>query len=342
MRPWLQWQARQQGGGEASRLDTKFIYEGGSYAELSHGSLDYNVKADTRDFQGGRLNENSVKSGQNRNTIAFKTKYENVDIGITRFKSGTIQLDGNAALYETNSTGCVSPYNMAQCGLAGAVPKTDVNLNTFGLIGKLSVSDEFALIIGLKRNKLEDSTVTTTRGTFTLTGKSNTAGIVGFAYSKPEIALRVELLMQPSSKISAATTFAASQYAKDVITAGGTGCSTSDYTASLNTTMKTPASTTLNFQSGVAKDTLVFGSIHRVDWNSAQINADTGCSATLAKSAFWDTKTYTIGAAHKLSDSLALTASFAAETGGSSTTASLFTVNNGYNAINLGARYTVG
>ena len=95
---------------------------------------------------------------------------------------------------------------------------------------------------------------------------------------------------------------------KHVITAGGTGCSTSDYTASLNTTMKTPASTTLNFQRGVAKDTLVFGSIHRVDWNSAQINADTGCSATLAKSAFWDTTTYTICADRKLSDSLALTA----------------------------------
>ena len=106
--------------------------------------------------------------------------------------------------------------------------------------------------------------------------------------------------------------------------------------------MSTPASQTLNFQSGVAKDTLVFGSIHRVDWASAQINAETGCSATRAASAFWDTTTYTIGAARKLSDSLALTASVASETGGSNTTTSLFTVNNGYKAINLGAQYKIG
>jgi hypothetical protein len=336
------------GGFEASRLDTNFIYEEGNYAELSYGSLDYDVRADTRALTAHRLNENSVKTSQTRNTGSFKASYGGLDIGLTKFKSGTIQLAGNASLYATNHPDCTTGAQ-AQCALAGPVPETDVDLNTLGLIGKLSVSNEFDVLFGLKRNRVENSTVTTTRGTFTLSGSSNTVGMAGFAYSKPEIALRVELLMQPSSSISAATSFVASQYAKDLILNAGNaapdpapGCTTADHTASLNTTMSTPQMMTLNFKSGVAKDTLVYGSIHRVDWSSAQINAETGCVATRAASAFWDTTTYTIGAARKLSDSLALTASFVAETGGSDTTASLFTVNNGYNAINLGARYTVG
>ena len=186
------------GGFEASRLDTNFMYEEGNYAELSYGSLDYDVKADTRTLRTTRLNENSVKSSQNRNTTAFKIHYGNLDIGLTRFKSGTIQLDGNGSLYGTNSAGCTSGAQ-TQCGLAGPVPETDVDLNTLGLIGKLSVSNEFDVLFGLKRNRVENSTVTTTRGTFTLSGSSNNVGMAGFAYSKPEIALRVELLMQPSS-----------------------------------------------------------------------------------------------------------------------------------------------
>lgn len=337
------------GGFEASRLDTKFMYEKGNYAELSYGSLDYDVKADTRTVQNTRLNENSVKTSQNRNVGSFKTKYGGFEVGLTRFKSGTIQLDGNATNYALNAAGCTDPTdaNQAACRTGGPVPKTDVNLNTVALLGKLDVSNEVEFMVGLKRNKLGDSTVTTSRGTFTLTGESNTSGMVGFAYSKPEIALRVELLVQPSSKISAATSFAASNWAKGLILSAANpdpapDCDNSDFAATLNTTMSTPASQTLNFQSGVAKDTLVFGSIHRVDWASAQINAETGCSATRAASAFWDTTTYTIGAARKLSDSLALTASVASETGGSNTTTSLFTVNNGYKAINLGAQYKIG
>ena len=74
------------GGFEASRLDTKFMYEKGNYAELSYASLDYDVKADTRTVQNTRLNENSVKTSQNRNVGSFKTKYGGFEVGLTRFK----------------------------------------------------------------------------------------------------------------------------------------------------------------------------------------------------------------------------------------------------------------
>ena len=336
------------GGWEASRLDTKFMYEEGNYAEISNANLDYEVKADTRGSVGNRLSETSIKKSQNRKAFSFKTKYQKFDIGVSQFKSGTIQLDGNAPTYASNHPGC-SLGNETACAASGPVPKTDIDIYTLALLGKVAISDQVDVLLGIKRDGVEDSTVSTSRGNFSLTRKSATAGMYGVTYSKPEIALRVELLMQPASKISAPTTFAASDYAKFLIQNPtninpdpAPGCGVNDYTATLNTTMSAPRMATLNLQSGVAKDTLVYGSIHRVNWSSAQINADTGCVATKAASAFWDTTTYTIGAARKLSESLALTASFAKETGGNTTTTSLFTVNNGYKAFNLGARYKIG
>ena len=344
------------GGFEASRLDTKFMYEEGNFAEVSHASLNYSVQAKTFRLTnvgtpggnppwpvgtGVEANEESVKSSQARTAASFKTNYGRLEVGFSRYKSGSIQLSGSASKYYTND--CAG--DATKCG--GAVPNTNVNINTLALLGKMRASENFAVLFGIKKTSLEDSRVTTSRGNFTITGESKNAGIFGFAYSKPDIALRLELLMQPSSRISAKTAFTISDYAKSLTTTavalGLSDCTVAQASsANFNTTMISPAKTTLNFQSGVAKDTLVFGSIHRVDWESAQINADTGCSATRAASSFWNTTTYTFGVARKISETLALTSSFTKETGGEKTTASLFTVNNGYNALNIGARYKVG
>ena len=104
------------GGFEASRLDTKFMYEEGNYAEVSHGSLDYDVQATTLrmydatppfKFYTGK--ENSVKTSQSRTSISFKAAYGNVDVGLSRYKSGTIQLAGSAATYSISSQTCAWP-----------------------------------------------------------------------------------------------------------------------------------------------------------------------------------------------------------------------------------------
>jgi hypothetical protein len=329
------------GGFEASRLDTKFMYEEGNYAEVSHASLDYKVNATTLrlydhtttppSFHTGL--EKSVKASQSRNGVSFKANYGGFDVGLSRYKSGTIQLGGSAAGYYNNTASCLAAKSKAAC-LSGPVPETDVDMYTLTLMGKAKFTDEVEFLFGLNRNTLEDSSVTTTRGTYTIKGTSSTSPILGFAYSKPKIALRVEFLMQPSSEMKANTGYVRSNY--------GAAAGVTQSTASFDSTLSRPTTITLNFQSGVAKDTLVYGSIHRAAWGSAQIDVPTGEAASSVASKFWDTTTYTLGAARKISDSLALTASFAKETGGASTSSSLFTVNNGYRAISFGAKYTVG
>ena len=314
------------GGFEASRLDTKFMYEEGNYAELSYSSINTDIITDAlTSSAGARTNQNAARD-QNRSAMAFKTSYGNLDIGLTRYKSGTIQLAGDAKAFGTDAT--------AFANNNGTVPETDVNMNTLTLMAKYGLDDSLDILLGVNRNTLEDSTVTTTRGLYTITGESKTAAVIGFAYSKPEIGLRVELLMQPSSKMNPNTSYAKSVY--------GNGVGAADVT-SFASELSRPNTTTLNFQSGVTKDTLVFGSIHRTDWGSAQIDVPTdGNAQSKTGSQFWDTTTYTLGVARKISDSLALTGSFAKETGGKDNSASLFAVNNGYNAINIGARYSIG
>lgn len=308
------------GGFEASRLDTKFIYEEGNFGEVSHVMLDYDVTADVkRSGASANIIERSVKSNQSRTTTSVKTNIGGLDVGLSQYRSGSIQLSGNSANYSVNGT-----------SLGGSVPESDVKMDTITLMGKASLTDEVDILFGINRNILKNSSVTTALGTYTIKGASKTSPLVGFAYSKPKIALRIELLMQPSSTLTANT-----GYVKSAL---GNVAGYAD-APSFDADVIRPNTVTLNFQTGVAKDTLAYGFIHRTNWGSAQIDAQTGTAGSSITSQFWDTTTYSFGVARKMSENLALTGSFTKETGGTGSTSSSFTVNNGYNAISLGARY---
>ena len=84
---------------------------------------------------------------------------------------------------------------------------------------------------------------------------------------------------------------------------------------------------------------MLIGSIHKTNWSKAQIDVPTGCSASSTGSKFTDTTTTKIGIGRKLTDNWSILASFQQETGGKKSSESLFTVNNGYQSLNLGASY---
>ena len=110
--------------------------------------------------------------------------------------------------------------------------------------------------------------------------------------------------------------------------------------------------TTLNFQSGIAEDTLIYGAIHQGKWGTAQIvvpenpngiNPATGAADSTVSaigSSFDDKIHYTIGVGRKISDDLALSVSYATEDGGGSETSDPFTFRNGYETYSISARYT--
>ena len=108
----------------------------------------------------------------------------------------------------------------------------------------------------------------------------------------------------------------------------------------------------MNFQSGIAEDTLIYGTIHQGKWSTAQIivpanpngiNPATGAADAAVSaigSSFDDKIHYTIGVGRKISEDLALSISYAVEDGGGAETSDPITFRNGYETYSISARYT--
>ena len=323
------------GGWEASALDTGFMYKDGNYGELSYASLDYDVKATALKAPLGaasNITEKNIVKDQNRTVFSFKTSVSDFTLGLSSYTSAAMKLNGSGSTYYVLSDGVTA-------GHGTAIPSADAEINTLSFIGKYSFSENLDVLLGVNQNTLADSTATTSRGTYKISGKAGMGEIYGFAYSRPEIALRVELLAQPKAKITTSTNYVASAYGTGTITAAG--CTGTQTNINFNSTLSRPETYTLNFQTGIAENTLLIGSIHKTNWSKAQIDVPTGCSASATGSKFTDTTTTKIGVGRKLSDNWSVIASYQQETGGKKTTTSLFTVNNGYQSINLGVSYTV-
>ena len=161
--------------------------------------------------------------------------------------------------------------------------------------------------------------------------KVNLMAVDSYNYENKEIALRVELMIQAETDM---TLSAASAIAAAVPTTALTGAK-----------LVIPQTMTLSFQSGIAEDTLLFGSIHKADWKTAQIaipaNATHASGAvTNVDSDFANRTAYSIGIGRKLSDSISVLGSYATEGGGGAASTDPFTLSDGSQTLALGARYT--
>ena len=151
--------------------------------------------------------------------------------------------------------------------------------------------------------------------------------LVGAAYEKPEIALRVALTYSSEINHSLRTT--------ESSTALGAG-NVSD------TDITMPQAITLDVQSGVAENTLVFGSIRWVEWSESDITpadyATISGGGSLVSFAD-DRTTYTLGVARRLSETWSIAGSISHEETTGSITGNLAPVD-GFTSVGLAAIYT--
>ena len=318
------------GGWEASTLDTSFMYQQGNYAEVGTASVTYDVKATTQ----GNLAKTKMAKNQTRTAFAFKTDVAGITLGLASYMSGAIQLSGGDA----SVAGCVPDPANDNIGLCSVVPSADVTVNSLALLGKYKLNDEFSLLAGANQYSIASgANVTALTGYYEVSGDA-TVPTFGAAYEVSDIALRVELIAQSETKVS---NFKAQSH----FAAAGNVSSLTDVTAE---TMRIPASTKLNFQSGVAENTLVFGSINQVNWKNAQIvipaigDGSAGTGVDGISSSFANKTTYSIGVGRKFTEQISGLISYATEAGGGKTTTDPFTLRNGYQSISLGVRYTTG
>lgn len=151
--------------------------------------------------------------------------------------------------------------------------------------------------------------------------------LVGGAYEMPEIAMRVSLTYQ-----------SAIDHDLDTVESSVLGPNVPSTTA-----IQTPESLTLDFQSGIARNTLLFGSVRWVDWSSTEIAPQQYVALVNAPLVFYDDDriTWTLGVGRKLSEQWSVAGAVSYEKNTGSPTGNLGPTD-GLIGLALSAIYTQG
>jgi long-subunit fatty acid transport protein len=157
--------------------------------------------------------------------------------------------------------------------------------------------------------------------------------LVGGAYEVPDIALRVAV-----TYFSPITHDFKTRETIPIRVGSPTGPDVSTTSNSARTDVQTPEALHIDFQTGIAEDTLVFGGIRWVDWSEFRIKPEQ-LGRDLVE--INDTTTYTIGVARRFTERFAGSASFIYEPENSDPQVTPLAPVNGYRAIALGGSYRV-
>ena len=190
---------------------------------------------------------------------------------------------------------------------ANVTIKADLEMPTLAAIGKYQINDNISVFLGAKQSTVKkgatlklgsDTSAISGNGNplpdvtshWELDKKAGIGAIYGASYEMPEIALRVTLTIEDDIDL------------KIPATAKGGAAATGTATASIGDAMS------LNFQTGIAEDTLLFGNIRRSSWADNQVKVPT--AAGLAQvSSFSDGDSYSLGIGRKINDDLSVSIS---------------------------------
>jgi len=274
------------GGIDRSGQSVGIIFEDGDYAEFSVGVV-------SPDVSGATASPSDATGTYNQIGLGYK-KQINDDFSLS-------------LIYD-------QPYGAKIRYVDGLFVGGFANISSdsFTVLGRYKLNNGFSVHGGLRA--LQVSGELASIGLLEASSDWGFGGVVGVAYEKPEIALRVALTYSTSidQDFTGTENFAPTSFS-----------------------MEMPNSINLDFQSGVAKDTLVFGSIRHVFWEG--INLTTPVLGTYV--AFdEDTTSYTLGVGRRLNENWSVAATLGYE-GGDGTGTSLGPTS-GYRSIGIGGSYT--
>ncbi|MFM2391979.1 MAG: hypothetical protein RLZZ437_3534 [Pseudomonadota bacterium] len=302
------------GGFERSGNPVGFMFETGNYAELSFGVVSPKVTGELIAAPGLGL-AGDVSPSYRQLGFAIKTDLnEKLSLGLSIDPSF-----GADIAYPLPSPGPV-PY---------PIRGTDAELNgdTLSVIGRYKFNDSFSAHAGLRSVSVGGHVQLAVGGAPAYQASFDTdrdiGYLVGAAFEKKDIALRVALTYQSATTHNLETTVAGTLVP-----------------AALFPEVELPQSVTLDFQSGVAANTLVFGSIRWADWTETQLLAPLYPFNPLV-SYDNDTWTYNIGVGRKFNDQWSGAISLGYEKAGGGIQQNL-SPTDGYLSVGLGATYTTG
>ena len=277
-------------GLERINIDPSFMFTEGSSAEIGFANISPSFPAvkgtgSSFTFQSGL----KVAPSFSAVTGSVKTELgDSFDLGLFYTSQGNgVGIDYGTIGAEANVT-----------------IKAHLEIPTLAMIGKYQINEAMSVFVGAKQstfksggtlklgsdsgnaNPLPDVT-----SHWELTKKSGIGAIYGAAYEMPEIALRVILTVEDDIAFSIPAT------AKGGLADSGTG------TASIGDAIS------LNFQTGIAEDTLLFGNIRRSSWADNQVKVPFLVIGMQPVSSFSDGDSYSLGLGRKISDDLSVSVS---------------------------------
>lgn len=268
------------GGIDRSGQGIGFIFEKGNYAELTFSSVSPDVRR-TPDVYGDIANDYAQFG------LAYKTDLND-------------KLSLGASIDQPY--GADVNYTLLSLG-------AKLNSSALNVVGRYKLNGGFSAHAGFRAVTVGGTYNPAGAGAVTTISNDTDLGyLVGVAYEKPEIALRVALTY--NSK-------------------------TNHVDAGSNSSFNAPESINLDFQSGIAKDTLIFGSVRHVNWSDTNIIVG---GATVVDYAS-DSTAYSLGVGRKFNDNWSGAVTIGYE-GGDGLVASALSPTDGSRSIGLGATYT--
>ncbi|MGK0272465.1 MAG: long-chain fatty acid transport protein [Cocleimonas sp.] len=276
-----------------------FLFEEGNYAELTFARADPTVRTTFAP---------SANIADEVDTLKFAYKHQIND----KF--------GIGFMANTQPVGVDVNYNVIGSALRGSI-----SAKSYIALGHYKATEKISAFGGLnyqRRKANADLTPNGAPGNTFIATDSDTGFIVGAAYSIPKIALRASLTFESDLEFSHKTTNS-NPAVNNGFSLGG------------NTTSGSPEALTLELQSGIAENTLLFGSVRRSKWSDSQVSL----LGTRQLSNFDDTTVYKLGVGRKFSDSFSASVTLNYEPS-NGLPSSPFSPQDGERGIALGGKFT--
>ena len=304
--------AAQAGGIDRSGQSIDVLFQDGNYAEISFGSVAPDVSGTVAVPGTGVLSSNNMTNTYWTYGAAMKHQ-------INDNLSYAIILD--------QPFGADVTYDPAAYPISGS----EAELKSMALTGLLRyrMDNGFGVHGGLRIQRVTAKASIPSVAGYSVNGRDDTGlgYVAGFSYERPDIAMRIALTYNSRIKTDHQTT-------ENVFAPGPTPL----YTV---TEIETPQSVNLSFQTGIAKDTLLFGGVRWVDWSDFSIDPVLYRQATGTPFLSYndDTTTYSLGVGRRLSETWSASLSLTYEDGDSTTPVSNLGPTSGKFGVTVGARY---
>jgi len=219
--------------------------------------------------------------------------------------------------------------------------KAEISSDALNVIGRYEMGNGFSVHGGLRALQVGGEIFTLFDGgavpaLLEADSKTGLGGVIGAAYEIPDIALRLAVTYSSEINLDFEGTESTLSGLDPAFPAAASADSEFEMTF--------PESINIDFQTGVAADTLVFGSVRWVGWDGFNLTTD-GAGLGRGDSEYvnfeGDTTTYSLGVGRRLNDMMSVAVSYTYEDRGDEPSTTALAPTTGIQAVNVGGTFNL-